>query len=103
MKNIWKVFQFDKYDVLVTKTVSSRENQPQIEFSICLELGNIAHVAIGFDNEEDVHKTFENQTNETVAIFVKYIIDSLGGEGIWANGGPDEVEIRSNKGIILKT
>lgn len=102
MKNIWKIFKFDKYDVLVTKTLSRGHNQPQIEFSICPQLGAIATIGMAFENEESVNKAFEDQTNETVAVFVKYIIDSLGGEGIFDYGGPDEIEINTTQKITRR-
>ena len=98
MKGIWKIFEFEKFDVLVSKSYNEREDLYAIEFSICLEIGNIATVSAQYEADEIIHAAFDKQTEESVMAFADYIIESLGGHGIFDHGGPDEIIVSVDGG-----
>lgn len=102
MKNIWQIFQYEKYDILVTRNYNEKSNFYTVDFSFCPEVGNTATISLNYDHQANADKAFFAQTNETVARFAKYIIDSLGGEGIFADGGPDEVELSLKDNTVIK-
>jgi len=101
MKKIWQIFEYEKYDILVTRNYNEKSNQYTVDFSFCPEVGNTATVSLNYDDQANADKVFFAQTPETVANFAKYIIDSLGGEGIFNNGGPDEVELSLNDHTVI--
>ncbi len=101
MKNIWQIFEYEKYDILVTRNYNEMSNHYTVEFSFCLEVGNTATVSLNYNDQANADKAFFAQTPETVANFAKYIIDRLGGEGIFNDGGPDEVELSLNDNTTI--
>lgn len=93
MKNVWKIFEFEKFDILVSKTFNQRDQNYVLEFTLCVEVGNTATVSIGFDQLARCESKFNDLTSDQVMEFAQYLIDSLGGNGIFEDGGPDEVEV----------
>lgn len=101
MKKIWQIFEYEKYDILVTRNYNEKSHYYTVDFSFCPEVGNTATISLSYDDQANADKAFFSQTSETVANFAKYIIDSLGGEGIFADGGPDEVELSLNDNTVI--
>lgn len=101
MKKIWQIFEFEKYDILVTRNYNDKSHNYTVDFSFCPEVGNTATISIQYDDKANADKAFFAQTDETVANFAKYIIDTLGGEGLFKDGEPDEVEISLNDNTVV--
>lgn len=99
MKNIWKIFEFEKYDILVSRNYNEKTHHYTVEFSFCPSVGNTATVSLNYDDQSNAEKAFFAQTQETVQNFAKFIIDSVGGEGIFNDGGPDKIEIETDRGL----
>lgn len=102
MKGVWKIFEFDLFDVLVCKTFSERDQEYALEFSICVEVGNTATVSLKYQTLAEVNTAFEKQSADTVSAFADYIIESLGGRGIFEGDGPDEIEATLSTPIKLQ-
>ena len=98
MKGIWKIFEYEKFDVLVSKSFIEKEGNYSLDFSICPEVGNTATMSLSFPSIETVDVEYSRLTTESVLTFANYIIDSLGGHGIFENGGPDEIEYTTSSG-----
>jgi hypothetical protein len=102
MKGIWKIFEYEKFDVLATKSFIEKEQKYTLDFSICPQVGNTATMSLSFSLAiETVDAEFARLTPESVLTFANYIIDSLGGHGIFDNGGPDEIEYTTESGSIV--
>jgi hypothetical protein len=90
MKNIWKIFEFEKYDVLVTKAFEN--DKYSLRFTICPEIGDEVYIGVGIDNIENLNRAFEIQDEKSVLGFLEYLLKSLNGQGIF-EGDNDKLEI----------
>lgn len=78
MKGIWKVFELDHLDVLVSKHYNNDTDKYGLDYKVCVdEIGNYINLTIAFDNEDALNKAFEKQSVETVSKILDYFIGDL--------------------------
>ena len=82
MKKIWQIFEYEKYDILVTRNYNEKSHYYTVDFSFCPEVGNTTTVSLNYDDQSNADKAFFAQTVETAANFAKHIIEIVCGECI---------------------
>lgn len=82
MKGIWKIFEFENYDILMTR--DAEEENHKLTFTVCLSPGNSATYGIGMGSAEEVEKAFAKADPESVMKILKPVINMLGGESIFS-------------------
>lgn len=77
MKNVWKIFEFKSFDVLMSKKYDDQDEKYKLEFSICPEIGSTMFASMAFDDEDTLHKAFDAVTKHTAMQMVKFLVDSI--------------------------